>query len=51
MKSRKPGVKVYAVEPTNSPILTQHRNHEAIKPGFMHHQHNIYQPEDFHVHG
>ena len=33
LKSRKPGLKVIAVEPANSPILTQHRDHQPIKPG------------------
>src|SRR5271168_1418070 len=33
LKSRKPGLKVVAVEPANSPILTQRMNHEPIKPG------------------
>jgi cysteine synthase A len=33
LKSRKPGLKVIAVEPANSPILTQRMNHETIKPG------------------
>src|SRR3954453_3433890 len=33
LKSRKPGLQVVAVEPVNSPILTQHRKNEPIKPG------------------
>ncbi|MDX1964043.1 MAG: cysteine synthase A [Pirellulales bacterium] len=33
LKSRKPGVKMIAVEPANSPVITQHRNGEALKPG------------------
>ena len=33
LKARKPGLKVVAVEPTNSPILTQRLNNEPIKPG------------------
>jgi cysteine synthase len=33
LKSRKPGLKVIAVEPTNSPILTQLRKGEPLKPG------------------
>ncbi len=33
LKARKPGLKVVAVEPANSPILTQRMNHEPIKPG------------------
>ena len=33
LKSRKPGVKVVAIEPVNSPVLTQQRNHEPLKPG------------------
>jgi cysteine synthase len=33
LKSRKPGLRVIAVEPTNSPILTQKRNQEPLKPG------------------
>jgi len=33
LKSRRPGLQVIAVEPTNSPVLTQKRNHEPLKPG------------------
>jgi cysteine synthase A len=33
LKARKPGLQVVAVEPANSPILTQKRNHEPLKPG------------------
>src|SRR5947209_18910980 len=33
LKARKPGLQVVAVEPANSPILTQRLNHEPIKPG------------------
>ncbi len=33
LKSRKPGLKVIAVEPTNSPVLTQRRKGEPNKPG------------------
>jgi cysteine synthase A len=33
LKARKPGLKVIAVEPTNSPILTQLRKGEPLKPG------------------
>lgn len=33
LKERKPGLKVIAVEPSNSPVLTQLRSHESIKPG------------------
>ncbi len=33
LKSRKPGVHVVAVEPVNSPVLTQLRNREPLKPG------------------
>ena len=29
LKARKPGLKVVAVEPVNSPVLTQNRNHET----------------------
>src|SRR3954470_2161261 len=28
LKARKPGVKIVAVEPVNSPVLTQHKKHE-----------------------
>jgi cysteine synthase A len=37
LKSRKPEVKIVAVEPINSPVLTQERKHEPLKPG----QHKI----------
>ena len=33
LKAKKPGLKVVAVEPANSPILTQRLNNEPIKPG------------------
>jgi cysteine synthase A len=33
LKARKPGLRIVAVEPTNSPILTQRLNNEPIKPG------------------
>jgi len=33
LKSRKPSVQVIAVEPLNSPVLTQARNHQPIRPG------------------
>jgi cysteine synthase len=33
LKARKPGVRVVAVEPENSPVLTQSRAGEALKPG------------------
>ena len=33
LKERKPSLKVVAVEPANSPILTQRLNDEPIKPG------------------
>ena len=33
LKPRKPGLKIVAVEPTNSPVLTQTRNGEPLKPG------------------
>ncbi len=33
LKARKPGVQVIAVEPANSPILTQRLKHEPLKPG------------------
>lgn len=33
LKSRKPGVKIVAVEPANSPVITQKRSGEALKPG------------------
>ncbi len=32
-KSRKPGVQIVAVEPANSPVISQLRKHEPIKPG------------------
>jgi len=33
LKQRKPGVKIVAVEPTNSPVITQKRAGEPLKPG------------------
>jgi cysteine synthase len=33
LKSRKPAVKIIAVEPVNSPVLNQSRKHEPLKPG------------------
>jgi cysteine synthase A len=33
LKERKPGVHVVAVEPVNSPVLTQDKQHEPLKPG------------------
>jgi cysteine synthase len=33
LKARKPGLKVVAVEPVNSPVLTQQRAHQPLKPG------------------
>ena len=33
LKSRKPGVKMVAVEPANSPVITQKRAGEPLKPG------------------
>lgn len=33
LKQRKPGVKIVAVEPSDSPVLTQSRNGETLKPG------------------
>ena len=33
LKARKPGLKMVAVEPVNSPVLTQTRQGEALKPG------------------
>jgi len=33
LKQRKPGVKMIAVEPVNSPVITQRKNGEPIKPG------------------
>ncbi len=33
LKSRKPGVKVVAVEPANSPVLSQMRRKEPLRPG------------------
>jgi len=33
LKSRKPSVKMIAVEPSNSPVITQFRNGEPLKPG------------------
>jgi cysteine synthase A len=37
LKSRKPEVQVVAVEPVNSPVITQMRHHEPLRPG----QHKI----------
>jgi cysteine synthase A len=33
LKSRKPSVRVVAIEPVNSPVLTQHKKSEPLKPG------------------
>ncbi len=33
LKSRKPGVKIVAVEPTNSPVITQRKAGQELKPG------------------
>ena len=33
LKSRKPSVKIFAVEPANSPVITQRRNGQELKPG------------------
>ena len=33
LKSRKPGVKIVAVEPFNSPVITQRRAGQPLKPG------------------
>jgi cysteine synthase len=33
IKPRKPSFKAIAVEPVNSPVITQTRNHEPVKPG------------------
>jgi cysteine synthase len=33
LKKKKPGVKMIAVEPVNSPVITQRRNGEPLKPG------------------
>ena len=33
LKARRPGLKVVAVEPANSPVLTQRHNHQPLKPG------------------
>jgi len=33
LKNRKPGVKMVAVEPANSPVLTQMRRKEPLRPG------------------
>jgi len=33
LKSRKPGVKIVAVEPANSPVITQRKAGETLKPG------------------
>ena len=33
LKARKPGVKIVAVEPANSPVITQRKAGQALKPG------------------
>ncbi|MEX0676490.1 MAG: cysteine synthase A [Pirellulales bacterium] len=33
IKDRKPGVRIIAVEPTNSPVITQRRARQDLKPG------------------
>jgi cysteine synthase A len=33
LKQRKPGVQIIAIEPVNSPVITQRRRGEALKPG------------------
>src|SRR4051812_38026414 len=33
LKARKPGLQVVAVEPTNSPVISQARKNEPLKPG------------------
>jgi len=33
LKSRKPGLEVIAVEPVNSPVISQSRRHEPLRPG------------------
>jgi len=33
LKTRKPGVKIVAVEPANSPVITQMRRKEPLRPG------------------
>jgi len=33
LKARKPGIKIVAVEPTNSPVITQMRANEPLRPG------------------
>ena len=33
LKQRKPGVRVVAIEPVNSPVISQVLNHEPLKPG------------------
>ena len=33
LKPRKPGLKMVAVEPVNSPVITQRKNGETLKPG------------------
>ena len=33
LKGRKPGLKVIAVEPMNSPVINQARHHEPLRPG------------------
>lgn len=33
LKSRKPSLQVVAIEPLNSPVITQAKNHESLRPG------------------
>ncbi len=33
LKSRKPSVEIIAVEPVNSPVISQNRRHEPLRPG------------------
>ncbi|HKM56849.1 MAG TPA: cysteine synthase A [Isosphaeraceae bacterium] len=33
LKSRKPSVRIIAVEPLNSPVISQSRHHEPLRPG------------------
>lgn len=33
LKERKPGVKIVAVEPADSPVISQHLAHQPLKPG------------------
>ncbi len=33
LKARKPGIRVVAVEPMNSPVISQFRAHQPLKPG------------------